>query len=97
MNKIDSRRKAIGFLILLLSFSLLSLIIIMCWVLRDGLGPDSVRSRGLVAIQRFILGCWPAMLIPTILGLIGFWLIHPIFSKKIDTKASIRKSTKSAG
>ncbi len=92
MPQINGWRKVIGFLILLFSFALLFLIIVMCWILRDGLGPDSVTSHGMEALQRFILGCWPTVLIPSILGLVGFWLIHPIFSsQKISSKAPIRK------
>jgi putative Mn2+ efflux pump MntP len=77
----------------MLFLSLVSLLsfVLMCWALRDGLGSDSTASYGIVAFQRFIFGCWPHILISSILGFIGFWLIHPIFSKKSNSKTSLRK------
>ena len=33
---------------------------LICWVLRDGLGPDSLRSTGAVAFSRFVDQFWIA-------------------------------------
>jgi hypothetical protein len=51
------RRVAIG----LSSFSLLLLLALgaWTWLLRDGLGPDSIESSGIEALRRFSSDFWP--------------------------------------
>ena len=45
------------------------------WILRDGLGPDSVRSSGLEAWRRFSAEFLPALVIVTAMLIVGT-LVH---------------------
>lgn len=69
-------------LILVVSFWLVTLVIggwnlMLAWVLRDGLGSDSVTSYGGVAIARFLSGAWPVMALCLLLGF-GAWMANRV-------------------
>jgi hypothetical protein len=45
------------------------------WLLRDGLGPDAIESRGVLAVWRFLTaGTGLAFLIQFLVGLIVVWM-----------------------
>ena len=44
------------------------------WLLKDGLGPDSVESHGWRALERFWAGAGWALLAPTVLIIAGILL-----------------------
>jgi hypothetical protein len=41
---------------------------------RDGLGPGSIQSEGLLALQRTAKGFWVAVLVGAIFAIIGVWV-----------------------
>jgi hypothetical protein len=43
-----------------------------CWILRDGLGPDSVESHGRGAWARFFGDVWPVLAFVSLIALIGY-------------------------
>jgi hypothetical protein len=42
------------------------------WLLRDGLGPDSIESSGIEALRRFFSDFWPFALLGLVLFVIAF-------------------------
>ncbi len=46
----------------------------MCWIMRDGMGPDSIESHGMTALLRFFKEFWiaPAVALPVVI--FGLWL-----------------------
>jgi hypothetical protein len=78
MKKGNSYRTFLGFLLILISIVFIIFSVLVSWVLRDGLGPDSIDSNGLIAVQRFLSGVTPMSLIAIPIGTIGLWLASPI-------------------
>jgi hypothetical protein len=48
----------------------------LAWLLRDGLGPDSITSSGQVAYSRFINDFWPLPIIAALLSCVGWFLFR---------------------
>ena len=46
----------------------------LVWLLRDGLGPDSVESTGWQALLRFVQGFWVAALLALLLFIVAYAL-----------------------
>jgi CDP-diglyceride synthetase len=78
MKRVNSCRTVLGFLLILISVVFIIFSVLVSWVLRDGLGPDAIESHGLIAIQRFLRGVAPMILIASLIGAIGLWLSSSI-------------------
>jgi len=52
----------------------------LCWILRDGLGPNSVDSSGWQAIWRFLLTFYWG---PICLVLLGLWAWVPVHGSRV--------------
>jgi hypothetical protein len=74
----NSYRTFSGFLLILIAVVFIIYSVVVSWVLRDGLGPDAIDSHSLIAVQRFLSGLAPMLLIASPIGAIGLWLISPI-------------------
>jgi hypothetical protein len=74
----NSYRTFSGFLLILIAVVFIIYSVVVSWVLRDGLGPDAIGSHSLIAVQRFLSGLAPMLLIASPIGAIGLWLISPI-------------------
>ncbi len=79
MKKGSSYRIFSGFLLILISVVFIFFSVLVSWVLRDGLGSDAIDSHGLIAVQRFLKGFGPMLLIASPIGTMGLWLASPIF------------------
>jgi len=62
-------------------------LLLLTWILRDGLGPDSTTSHGAEAMQRFVSDAWPLVSVCLILALFAASLNH-------WTKKKLNKSKK---
>ncbi len=71
-----SSRLRRGFAIGIALFSLLLLFALgsWAWLLRDGLGPDSIESSGTEAFLRFFSYFWPGALLCLVLFVIAFFI-----------------------
>ena len=67
-------RRIIAFDIALSSSLILFALGSWCWLLRDGLGPDSIESSGGEALRRFIADFWPVALLCLVLFAIAFFV-----------------------
>ena len=75
-------------LLLLLYFPLFCLLVWIaaigpfCWLLRDGLGPDSVESHGAHAVARFLLTLYwgPVLVALAALTAPCLWLVRKVMS-----------------
>lgn len=45
----------------------------IAWALKDGLGPDSAESHGIVALQKFFALSWPIFLFAITMWLVGVY------------------------
>ena len=77
------------FLLLFLLFSLLFCILVwivavgpFCWMLRDGLGPDSVQSHGPHAVARFLGTFYWGPVLVALVALVPpcLWLVRKVIS-----------------
>jgi hypothetical protein len=78
MKKGNSYRTFSGFLLTLIAVVFIVYSVVVSWVLCDGLGPDAIGSHSLIAVQRFLSGLAPMLLIASPIGAIGLWLISPV-------------------
>ena len=46
------------------------------WLLRDGLGPDSISSSGLAAVHHAVLGGWHLFLPAALVAIVGLMFIR---------------------
>jgi hypothetical protein len=80
MDTNDGSPRLLLFLVLLLvSFCYLVWAALMCWTLKDGLGPDAIESTGLLAISRFWADMKWHMIIGSIPLLMALALIPSCF------------------
>jgi hypothetical protein len=88
MQKVNSYRIFLGFLLILVAVIFLVYAVFVSWVLRDGLGPDMIETNGLVAFQRFLKSFAPMLLIATLIGATGLWLAAPILRRNSRARRS---------
>lgn len=81
MKKRNYYRTFLGCLLILITFVLLVCAVSVSWILRDGLGPDAIDSKGLVAFERFFKGLVPMLLIIMPIGLTGLLLASPVLRR----------------
>ena len=62
------------------------------WLLRDGLGPDSIESSGVEAVRRFMSDFWPIALFCNFLFAIAFFLARGQSSARLSSHREDGKS-----
>ncbi len=71
-------RKLLGLLLLGGGTVMFLVGVLVCWVLRDGLGPDGVTSHGIEAVARFARGFWEFLLVSVALWAAGAFLLRGV-------------------
>ncbi len=71
-----AHRSIFGMALLVIASALLLLSIIMCWTMRDGMGPDSVESHGMTAVLRFLKEVWLLVVLILPIVALGAWMVR---------------------
>ena len=73
---VASIQRIVGALLVALAVCLAAAAGFWTWLLRDGLGPDSISSSGQTAIVRAVSDGWHLFLPATVVAVVGVMLIH---------------------
>ena len=84
--------KFLGFFLILVGVLIFSWWIFVCWILRDGIGPDMVTSTGWLAVSR-ILGCvcelvtlTPSLWVALLILCLGGYLLWKSSNRAVNSR-----------